>query len=120
MLERLFKKYGQVANLEAATQAIEQAEGFLSQLIRQQQSNTLPTNRNQLYTQLSQMAFDLQTQVLPTIQSDVSPQGKILAKQALETYNRLMLWIKNINRPSQPVASTNVAETIERLVKKYS
>jgi hypothetical protein len=66
------------------------------------------------------MAFDLQSQVLPTIQSDVSTQGKILAKQSLETYNRLMWWIKEINKPTPPVASTNIATIVDRLVKKYS
>ena len=119
-LARIFQKYGQAANLEAAGEAIEQAEAFITQLMQQQRSNTLPADRRQLYTQLSQMAFDLQTQVLPTIQSDDSTQGKILAKQALETYKRLMMWITNINRPAPPVASTNVAAVVERLTKKYS
>lgn len=118
---KFINKYGQASgNLEAATQAIEQAESFLTQLIQQQQSNTLSADKHQLYTQLSQMAFDLQSQVLPTIQSDVSPQGKVLAKQGLVTYNRLMQWIKNINKPSQSaVSTTNVAETVEKLFKKY-
>src|ERR1019366_8648921 len=97
-------KYGQAANLQAATDAIEQAENFLTQLTQQKQSNTLPDDRNQLYSQLSKMAFDLQSQVLPIVQSDGSVQGKVLAKQGLDTYKRLMLWIKIINRAPKPVA----------------
>lgn len=119
LITRFAHKYGQAANLQAAGEAIEQAENFITQLQQQQRSNSLPADKHQLYTQLSQMAFDLQSQVLPTIQSDVSPQGKILAKQGLVTYNRLMWWIKEINKPTSPVASTNIASTINRLVKKY-
>ena len=119
LITRFAHKYGQAANLQAAGEAIEQAENFITQLQQQQHADTLPADKRPLYTQLSQMAFDLQTQVMPTIQSDVSPQGKILAKQSLETYNRLMWWIKEINKPTPPVASTNVASMTAQLIKKY-
>jgi hypothetical protein len=116
---KLTKKYGQASNLRFADQAIEQAEAKMKQLRDLSNANSLPENRNQLYSQLSQMAFDLQSQILPTIQSDQSEQGKILAKQALDTYNKLMWWIKSINQPRKPVATPNAATT-NRLVKKYS
>jgi hypothetical protein len=97
-LATLFKNAVMSPNLSSANAAIDQAEKYMKQLRDLQSANSLPADRNKLYSELSRMEVDLRTQILPVIQSGADPQSKELARQANETCKRLVVWMGIVNK----------------------